>query len=59
MKYGNIGKGIAFASLWIFAAIVTPGLEWPSLGVFIVAVMVGMSFAVMRLFDGRIDTKTE
>jgi len=27
MKFGNIGKGIAFASLWYYAATIYPSLE--------------------------------
>jgi hypothetical protein len=28
MKYGNIGKGIAFASLWFYAATISVGVDF-------------------------------
>jgi len=57
MKYGNIGKGIAFASLWYYAATIYPSLEEWGHGFLIAGIMVGMSFAVMSRFDGKPDKK--
>lgn len=57
MKYGNIAKAIAFASLWIYAAFAkmdvatdtSPNIFW------IVAII--MSFVVIYLFDKGPESK--
>ncbi len=51
MKIGNLSKAIAFASLWVYAAIVTPGVERFDQGGQIWVVTVIMSFVVIYLFD--------
>ena len=67
-KIGNLRKGIAFASLWYYAATVSvtglmgagfmgAGLNPIWQGALVFAGATGMSFAVMFLFDREIDKK--
>jgi len=59
MKYGNIGKAIAFASLWFYAATIYPhdGTLWEtafvSFGTFAGSVL------VIFIFDSGPEKKTE
>ena len=51
MKYGNIAKSIAFASLWIYAAFASSGVELFDEGAKFWFVTAIMSFVVIFLFD--------
>ncbi len=57
MKIGNLGKAIAFASLWFYAAyvstaLVSKGTETWEVGVFFVATA-AFSVYVIFLFDSK------
>ncbi len=51
MKIGNLGKAIAFASLWFYAATVTPGVEHFYEGGIIFVATAAFSVYVIFLFD--------
>jgi len=58
MKYGNIGKAIAFASLWFYAAFTKVIAQDTSANIiWLVAII--MSFVVIYLFDKGPVKKTE
>ncbi len=58
MKSGNIGKGIAFASLWFYAATISVGQGFFQ-GVVIALGTFAVSAFVVFLFDSGPDKKTE
>ncbi len=51
MRIGNLGKAIAFASLWFYAATVTPGVEHFYEGAIIFVATAAFSVYVIFLFD--------
>lgn len=57
MKYGNLGKSIAFVSLWVYAAFASAGVEDFDEGAKIWFLTSIMSFVVIFLFDRGPDRK--
>ena len=57
MKIGNLGKAIACASLWFYAAYITNGVEHFWQGAVIAVGTFAMSAFVIFYFDREPDTK--
>ncbi len=57
MKIGNLAKGIAFASLWAYAAFVTKGVSHFYEGTIIFIATAAFSVFVIYQFDQEPDKK--